>query len=72
MEPCINPATEIQAAGRINRLGQTATVTVIKYAFKDSFETNILRLHRKIKVGKASMSDSLIPPKAVEILTKDF
>ena len=66
--PCFEIA---RAAGRINRLGQTARVQVIKFAFQDSlFETNILRLHRKIAAGQASMSDALIPAASVKILVK--
>jgi len=38
MEPCIDPAQEIQAAGRIHRLGQTKDCFIKRFAFKDSIE----------------------------------
>ncbi|CAB9515341.1 Chromodomain-helicase-DNA-binding protein 1 [Seminavis robusta] len=68
MEPSINPATEIQAAGRINRLGQTSKVTVTKFAFSDSLETNIIDLHQKVSRGEASLSDTHIPKASMHIL----
>lgn len=70
MEPCINPATEIQAAGRIHRLGQTQKVRVTKYAFANSFEENVFELHRKIAEGVASVSADFVPVESVKILLK--
>ena len=68
MEPCINPATETQAAGRIHRLGQTEKVRVIKYAFASSFEANISLLHKKITEGTASISADFVPAESLKIL----
>jgi len=68
MEPCINPATE--AAGRINRLGQTSKVKVVKYFFCNSMEDNILKLHRQIGRGEASMTTGFIPAASVQVLTR--
>lgn len=97
MEPCIDPATEIQAAGkcvtlfiqlifsavgtyymlyflsfagRIHRLGQNKPCTVVKFAFRDSAEANIIALHKKIAAGKISIFDGFIPPEAMKILAK--
>jgi DNA repair protein RAD16 len=70
LEPCIDPATEIQAAGRIHRLGQTVPVTVVKYFFDNVFEQTILELHRNIAAGTVSMSSTSISGKAVKILTR--
>jgi len=70
MEPCINPALMLQAAGRVHRLGQTKKVKVIKFAFKNSFEANILRFHRKMADGSATMSADFVPPGSIEILMK--
>lgn len=72
MEPCINPATEVQAAGRIHRLGQTSNVTVIKYVFDNLFEQNIIKFHSKIASGEASFTDDFIPPESMRILTDNM
>jgi len=70
MDPCIDPATEIQAAGRINRLGQTSRVKVVKYFFVNTMEDNIIELHRKISLGEASLTSDFIPSDSVKILTR--
>lgn len=71
MEPCIDPATEIQAAGRINRLGQTSkSVEVVKFAFSNSCEQRVVEFHKRIAAGKASMAPGHIPPESVQLLTQ--
>ena len=51
MAPCLDPATEMQAAGRIHRLGQTRDVLVKKFAFRNSIDEQIVELHAKICVS---------------------
>lgn len=51
MAPCIDPAMEMQAAGRIHRLGQTKDVLVKRFAFKDSLDEKIVELHSKVARG---------------------
>ena len=68
MEPCLNPAAEVQAAGRIHRLGQTKQVEVRKLVYKDSFETNILHLQREIQAGRISIQNERIPGPVVKII----
>ena len=51
MEPAIAPSIEIQAAGRIHRLGQSKPVAVTRYAFKDSYESCVVELHERIRAG---------------------
>jgi len=70
MEPCLDPAVELQAAGRIHRLGQTKSVQVIRYAFRNSPEENIVRLHKEIVAGRVSITDGLVPPAAIKILSR--
>lgn len=70
MEPCLDPAVEVQAAGRIHRLGQTKSVQVIRYAFRNSPEENIVRLHKEIVAGRVSITDGLVPPAAIKILAR--
>ena len=57
MEPCVNPTDEIQAAGRIHRLGQTRPVQVTKLVYENNVETNILLLHKEIEQGRLQFSN---------------
>lgn len=70
LEPCLDPAVEVQAAGRIHRLGQDKSCHVVKFAFKNSYEANILKLHEKLGKGKLQIVDGRVEKKAVEILAK--
>jgi E3 ubiquitin-protein ligase SHPRH len=36
MEPCVDPAHEVQAAGRIHRLGQSKDVLVKRFCYRAS------------------------------------
>ena len=45
LEPAFDPAAEVQAAGRIHRLGQTRDVLIKRFAFRDSIEEQICKLH---------------------------
>ena len=72
MEPSLDPASELQAAGRIHRLGQTKQVQVKKFVFRDSIESNIVKLHDEIAAGRIAVSDGFFPPEAVKILVKDI
>ena len=51
MAPCLDPATEMQAAGRIHRLGQTRDVLVKRFAFRNSIDEQIVELHAKVACG---------------------
>ena len=68
MEPCIDPAQEIQAAGRIHRLGQTKQVGVTKYYFDDTCESQILKLHEKIQAGEITYTAGVLNHSAKEML----
>jgi superfamily II DNA or RNA helicase len=68
IEPCINPATEVQAAGRIHRLGQTKQVGVTKYVYGDSFETNIKTLHEKLASGQVEITPRGLQKTALRVL----
>ena len=61
MEPCLHPAHEIQAAGRIHRLGQNEDVLVTRFCFKRSFEQGIVQLHEQIAEGRVEISDQHVP-----------
>ena len=70
MEPCIEPQHEVQAAGRIHRLGQSRDVFVKRYAFRGTIDESILEFHEKIKQGDLAVSDGKIPREAMKLLWK--
>mmetsp|Transcript_4648 Transcript_4648/g.10520 ORF Transcript_4648/g.10520 Transcript_4648/m.10520 type:complete len:946 (-) Transcript_4648:127-2964(-) len=70
LEPALDPAVEVQAAGRIHRLGQTKNCHVVKFAFNNSYESNTIELHKKIVAGNVSIVDGFVPPEAMKILAK--
>lgn len=72
LEPSIDPATHVQAAGRIHRLGQNKAVQCIKFVFRNSVESNIVDLHDEIAAGNISIANGHFPPEAVHILARGF
>ena len=68
MEPALDPAAELQAAGRVHRLGQTKDVVVKKFAFQNSLDSRIIKLHERIKAGEIKISDGFLNPQAVRVL----
>ena len=69
-EPALDPAQEVQAAGRIHRLGQTKEVLIKRFAFKKSIEEAVLDLHGKIKDGTVVITDGRFPSAAVDLFKK--
>jgi len=69
-EPCLDPQMEVQAAGRIHRLGQTQPVLVKKLVFHNSVESAILALHDAIKSGEVQVTAGSFPCEAIKIVTK--
>ena len=70
MEPCLDPSTEIQAAGRVHRLGQTKPVHVTKFVYSRSPKENVLALHREIAAGRIKIFDNQVPTVAVSLLAR--
>jgi SNF2 family DNA or RNA helicase len=68
LEPALDPATEVQAAGRIRRLGQTRGVLIKRFAFKNSLDEHICELHEAVKDGRVKIRDGVIPRKGMSIL----
>ena len=52
LQPCLDPSAEMQAAGRIHRLGQTKDVLVKRFAFRNSLDEKIIALHGKVERGE--------------------
>ena len=71
MEPCIDTAKELQAAGRIHRLGQTKNVEVKKLIYRNSIEENIQLLQTELIAGriKLGMNGTYFPAEAIKILS---
>ena len=70
-EPCLHPQMEIQAAGRIHRLGQTKAVTVKKLVFRDTVESSIVTLHDAMKNGSIQVNDGAFNRAALNILLRE-
>ena len=70
LEPCLDPAVEVQAAGRIHRLGQDKPCHVVKFAFKNSYEENVLKLHKEILAGRMELVNGFVAHDAMKILAK--
>jgi len=56
--------------GRIHRLGQNKPCEVVKFAFRRSYEANIIKLHDKISKGEIALVDGFVPYEAMKILAE--
>ena len=72
MEPCVDPTLEVQAAGRIHRLGQTKHVLVKRMVFRQTYEEQIVKLHSKLKSGQARIMDGKISAAVFGLLTEQW
>ena len=68
MEPAFDPSCEVQIAGRIHRLGQSNEVLIKKFAFRDSIDENICKLHDEIRAGRIAIVGGKIPPAGIHLL----
>ena len=68
MEPCLDHATEVQATGRVHRLGQSKLVHVTKFVYSRSPEENVQALHREIAGGRIKIVNNQVPTAAVSLL----
>jgi SNF2 family DNA or RNA helicase len=57
LEPCFDPSVELQAAGRIHRLGQNKEVLCKRFCFRNSVESCIVKVHEKLKSGAFKITD---------------
>ena len=58
LEPLLNPALEIQALNRADRLGQSRTTRVFKYVTRDTVEEKIHAFSERTKAGTSTGSES--------------
>jgi hypothetical protein len=66
MEPCLDPGQEIQAAGRVHRLGQTKGVFIVRYCFRNSIEEAVVELHRKVSAKEVDVVGGKVKTDQVE------
>lgn len=57
MEPSIDPAAEVQCAGRIHRLGQTKDVLFTRFCFRNTIDEAIVKLHEKFAKNELTIDD---------------
>ena len=67
MEPTIDPATAVQAAGRIHRLGQSREVHIVQLAYRNSLDVAILAVHDRVRDGSLTLRDGSFPPELVDV-----
>jgi hypothetical protein len=71
LEPCILPSDEVQAAGRISRLGQTKAISLVRLVAKDTIDEAIIEMHQQFASGaKKFQSDGRIPPSCIVAMAK--
>jgi superfamily II DNA or RNA helicase len=68
LEPCLNPALEAQAIGRVHRLGQTKPTTVKRLIVANSVEARMVEVVKKRVAGRATGEEkpAAIDPHAAE------
>ena len=60
MEPAIDPSVEHQAAGRIHRLGQSKSVFIKRFCFRNTIEEKIVEFHGRVSAGQVDLVDRKI------------
>ena len=68
--PCFDPSEELQAAGRIHRLGQSKDVLCKRFCFRSTYEEQVVELHRQLKSGQAALTDGKLSGKLFQLVTK--
>ena len=71
MEPCFDPTDELQAAGRIHRLGQSKEVLCKRFVFRNSVESCVVSVHDKLKAGSFKITDKAFTTAIVRELCKE-
>ena len=57
LEPCLLPSDEVQAGGRISRLGQTKKISLVRLVAKDTVDEGIIEYHQKIASGATTLTE---------------
>ena len=64
----MDPSDEVQAAGRIHRLGQTRQVLLKKFVMKGTVEESIVEMHAKLKAGTMSLNKDSVSAAVARLL----
>ena len=67
-EPCLDPSHEIQAAGRVHRLGQLKDVHIVRFVYKQTIEDAICELHDKVRANQIQIIDGTYSTRALRLL----
>ena len=67
-EPCLDPSHEIQAAGRVHRLGQLKDVHIVRFVYKQTIEDAICELHDKVRSNQIQIIDGTYSTRALRLL----
>ena len=72
LEPCLLPSDEVQAGGRISRLGQTKKISLVRLVMKDTCDEGLVKLHAMLESGAAKYdNDGKLPPVLIPTLLKE-
>ena len=71
LEPCFDPSEELQAAGRIHRLGQSKEVLCKRFCFRNSVESCIVSVHEKLKAGTYKITDKAFTSAMIQELCEE-
>ena len=72
LEPCLLPSDEVQAGGRISRLGQTKKISLVRLVMKDTCDEGLIKLHAMLESGAAKYdNDGKLPPVLIPTLLKE-
>ena len=71
LEPCILPSDEIQAGGRISRLGQTKNIALVRLVAKGTCDEAIISMHAKLASGATKFTeDGKLPYSCIAAMLK--
>ena len=69
LEPCLLPSDEVQAGGRISRLGQTKQISLVRLVMKDTCDEGLVKMHAMLESGAAKLdSNGQLPPVLLPLL----
>ena len=72
LEPCLLPSDEVQAAGRISRVGQTKKIILCRFVAESTCDEGLIKFHKMLEDGAAKLdSKGRLPPILLPMLLKE-
>ena len=72
LEPCLLPSDEVQAAGRISRVGQTKKIILCRFVAESTCDEGLIKFHKMLEDGAAKLdSKGHLPPVLLPMLLKE-